>query len=102
MINPSFTSLDVLARSSDEAKRGPSRPELHARLKRAKFRDDGEDSIDSEAVMLPLPADLDSADPGQIFDTGFEHESPCSPSVAGTIEASDAFDPIPRASDQMS
>ena len=102
MINPSFTSLNVLARSSDEAKRGPSRPELHARLKRAKFRDDGEDSIDSEAVMLPLPADLDSADPGQIFDTGFEHESPCSPSVAGTIEASDAFDPIPRASDQMS
>lgn len=71
-----------------------------SRFKRARINDQGEDSVDSDAVMLPLPAGLDSLDPGPLGETGSVHDSPCSPSVGETPDAFEAFDPVPQASVQ--
>lgn len=66
-----------------------------SRFKRARISEHDEDSVDSEAVMLPLPAGLDSEDLDLFGPTGFEHDSLGSPSVLETPDAFEAAVPAP-------
>ena len=55
-----------------------------SRFKRARTSDHDDGSVDSEAVMLPLPEGLDD-----VFETGFERDSSVSPSIVHTPDALD-------------